>query len=288
MATSEDITEFTKRASKYEVLSKPEEKELIKLAQQGNLKAWDRLIKHNIKLVISIAKKYTQQGLSFEDLIQEGMVGLVTAIQKFDLNKTHEGKPLALSTYATWWIRQHITRAIANTSRLIRVPIHRLNEYSLITRVYREFVERWGKRPNSEELEILIKKAAERDVKGRIKELSKEEIEMLGRMLHPLVYLDQINSEDENLTMLDYISAEEEGQPEVSIEFKADKEYLFKLLKYLNDEDRTFILMKFGMIDGKERKVMPKMSESEVNRKTEEILTKLRKIANKDKVNGLS
>jgi RNA polymerase primary sigma factor len=115
----DDITMFTIEASKYEVLTKDKEKILIALAQQEppDELAWAKLTKHNIKLVISIAKKYVGQGLAFEDLIQEGMMGLMKGIDKFDLEKRVAGKPLALSTYATWWIRQTITRAIDNTSR---------------------------------------------------------------------------------------------------------------------------------------------------------------------------
>lgn len=282
----DDITQFTRVASKYEVLSKDEEKRLIALAQQKppDIAAWDKLIKHNIKLVIHIAKKYTNQGLSFEDLIQEGLCGLVIAIEKFDLKRG------ALSTYATWWIRQAITRAIDNTSRSVRIPIHRLNEYRVVRRVYREFVERWGTTPNSEELSILITKASEIDPKKRIKAMSKEDVELLGRMLHPQVYLDESNSDDDNLTMLDYLSSDELQQPEVLAEDSWNKESLIKLLNVLPEDDRQFIMLRFGLIDGKERDkrdMAPhrRMTETEAQKKVDAILAQLRGVANKNEFN---
>jgi RNA polymerase primary sigma factor len=278
----EDIQAFTKIASKYAVLTKEEEKRLIALAQQDppDKDAWDKLIKHNIKLVIHIAKKYTNQGLTFEDLIQEGICGLIISIQKFDLRRG------ALSTYATWWIRQAITRAIDNTSRSVRIPIHRLNEYRVVRRVYREFVERWGVTPNSEELSILITRAAEIDPKKRLKAMSKEDVELLGRMLHPQVHLDESNSEDENLTMLDYLSTEEDASPEAISEVSMNKERLLEVLNILPDEERNFIMIKFGLIDGKERdRKDMRMSETEVQKKTEAILAKLSQVARREDFN---
>lgn len=285
--SNDDITFFTAVASKYAVLTKPEEKRLIALAQQvpPDESAWNLLIRHNYKLVIHIAKKYTNQGLDFADLIEEGLCGLVIAIEKFDLNRG------ALSTYATWWIRQAITRAIDNTSRSVRIPIHRLNEYRIVRRVYREFVERWGTTPDSAELSILVCRAAEIDPKKRIKPMSADEIELLGRMLHPQVYLDQSNSEDENLTMLDYLSSDWEQQPEVVAEVSTNKQNLQKLLMQLDSEDdRNFIMMRFGLIDGKERDKRDmathrKISEAEAQRKTDAILAKLSGIAKRGEFN---
>lgn len=129
--SEDDISRFTEQANKYKVLAKDEEKILIALAQQDppDMKAKTKLVKHNIRLVIKIAKRYLGQGLTFEDLIQEGLMGFLKGVEKFDLNKRVNGKALALSTYATWWIRQGITRAIDNTSRTIR------SSYTQIRRV---------------------------------------------------------------------------------------------------------------------------------------------------------
>jgi RNA polymerase sigma factor (sigma-70 family) len=272
--------------SKYKVLSKPEEKILIAAAQADppDKVAWDKLIRHNIGLVIKIAKRHTNQGLEFSDLIQEGLYGLIIAIQKFDLKRG------ALSTYATWWIRQAITRAIDNTSRSVRIPIHKLNEYRIVRRVYREFVERWGTTPNSEELSILITRASEIDPKKRIKAMSRESVELLGRMLHPQVYLDEANSEDENLTMLDYLASSPEQQPEAMIELEHNKANLIAMLRLLPEDERVFIMIKFGLIDGKERdkKEMAsyrRMSEIDTQKRLDSILFKLRCMMNREDFN---
>lgn len=283
---NDDITPFTKEASKHDVLSAEEEKRLIALAQLDppDIAAWDRLIKCNIKLVIHIAKKYTNQGLNFEDLIQEGLCGLVIAIEKFDLNR---GK---LSTYATWWIRQAITRAIDNTSRSVRIPIHKLNEYRVVRRVYREFVERWGQPPNSDELSILVSRAAEIDPKKRIKHMSKADVELIGRMMHPQVYLDEGNSEDENLTMLDYLPSDHEQQPDRVTEQSLNKANLAKLLNQLPEDERNFVMLRFGLLDGKERDKRDmathrRMTETEAQRKLDTILGRLRLLADEQDFN---
>lgn len=267
-------------------MTKDEEKRLIALAQLDppDQAAWDRLVKHNVALVISIAKKYQNQGLPFEDLLQEGIIGLCISIGKFDLSRG------ALSTYATWWIRQAITRAIDNNSRPIRIPIHKLNEYRVVRRVYREFVERWGVTPNSEELSILVTKAAEIDPKKRIKAMSKEEVEFLGRMLHPHASLNESNSEDENLTILDFLSGDEEQQPEEVVEIVHNKTNLFKHLGELPEEERIFIMLKFGLMDGKERDkremaAYKRMSELEAQRKVDSILVKLRRVMDREVFN---
>lgn len=282
----DDITAFTKLTSRFKVLPKDEEKRLIALAQEDppNVEAWDKLVRHNIALVIHIAKKYQNQGLPFEDLLQEGLIGLLTAIHKFDLKRG------ALSTYATWWIRQAITRAIDNNSRAIRIPIHKLNEYRVIRRVYREFVERWGCAPDSEELTLLVMKAAEIDPKKRLKSMTKDEIEFLGRILRPHSSLDATQSEDENLTIMDYLSAAPDQQPEALAEVDHNKRNLMKYLDKLPDEERVFIMLKFGLMDGKERdrKEMAayrRMSEADAQKKVEAILFKLRLMMEREQFN---
>lgn len=245
--------------------------------------AWDKLIRHNLKLVISIAKKYTNQGLPFEDLIQEGKIGLCIAIAKFDFRG-------ALSTYATWWIRQAITRAIDNLSRPIRIPIHKLNEYRVVRRVYREFVERWGTTPNSEELAILVTKASQIDPKKRLKAMSREDVEFLGRMLHPHASLDESNSEDENLTIMDYLSGDEDEQPEVIVELHDNKQKLLSYLADLDPDEQVFIMLRFGLIDGKERDkremaAYKRMSDTEAQKRIDAILAKLRRVCPREEFN---
>lgn len=189
--------------------------------------------------------------MPFEDLIQEGSVGLVEAITKFDLSKQANGKPLALSTYATWWIRQAITRAIDNKSRAIRIPIHKLNEARAVSKEYSKFRIEYQEEPTPEELEIIINDAAKQDT--RVKATTSAEIQFLMFMLNPIISLDYPNSEDENLTILDYISDNELEQPEQKVEVVFNQDLCNALLAYLDEEERAFILFKFGLVDGKER-----------------------------------
>lgn len=287
MSSSEDISYFTALATKYKVLSHEEERNLVKRAQDDPKDhAWDILIKHNIRLVISIAKRYLNKGLSFEDLVQEGTLGLMEGITKFDLDRTYNGKHLKLSTYATNWIKQRITRAIANTSRLIRIPVHILNEYPLVQRLYGKFREQWGKYPNADELEVLYNKAVELDVKKKLKPKTKEEIAELGRFFRPTTSLDEINSEDENLTILDYCTSNEE-QPDNILQNNETKMYVKGLIEKLGPEDKIFISILFGLVDGKQknRKAMSqirKMTEKELEQKELEILNKLREFIKED------
>lgn len=298
---NEDISQFTRLASKYAVLDKVEEKRLITLAQNGDTLAWNKLVRHNFRLVIHYAKKYVNQGLDFEDLIQEGLIGLCIAIHKFDTSRG------ALSTYATWWIRQAITRALDNTSRPIRIPIHKLNEFRVVRRVYREFVEKWsvaeeeyeedgepqertGATPTADELAILIAKAAEIDPKKRLKNIDRDEIEFLGRMLMPVTSLDKSHSDDENLSALDFLAAETEQQPEVLAEDQSNKIKLLDKLKLLDEDDRIFVMLKFGLADGRERdrkqmSAFKKMTEADAQKRLDSILAKLRKLCTREEFN---
>lgn len=285
---SDDILHYIKIGNKNKVLSQAEERALLTKAQ-GNPKdpAWELLVKHNLRLVISIAKRYTNKGLTFEDLIQEGMLGLMDGIAKFDMTRTFNGKYLKLSTYATSWIKQRITRALANTSRLIRIPVHILNEYPLVQRLYGKFREQWGVYPNSDELSILYNKAIEIDPKKRLKPKTTEEIAEIGRYFRPPSSLDQVNSEDENLTILDYVIDESTESPEGSLETVETKKYVLSLIDKLSQEDKIFISILYGLFDGKakNRKSMSlirKMSDKELLQKEQDILNELRNLINKD------
>lgn len=290
--SNDDINRYVKEATKYKVLSHSEERSLLTKAKfESDDRAWDKLIKHNIKLVISIAKKYTNRGLTFEDLIQEGLIGLVVGINKFDMEKTNdEGKPLKLSTYATNWIKQRITREIANTSRTIRIPVHVLNDYPMVQRLYGKFREEWGVYPSTDELTILYNKATELDLKKKLKPKTPEEISELGRLFRPTSSLDEISSDDENLTMMDYVGAEYKEQPEMSLELRENKKYLTNLLNQLTPEEKAFITLKYGLVDGKERDrksmlAYRRMLSEDLIKREEDIFEKLRKISNKEKVN---
>ncbi len=154
---------------------------------------------------------------------------------------------------------------------------------------FRQFREKHGCDPTAEELEIIIRQAAEEDPK--IRPMDAKEIKLLGMMLFPLVYLDQTNSEDENLTLLDYVSSEESQQPEQLAEVVANQQLLISLLAQLNEDDRSFIMLMYGLIDGKERSKkdmaasIRRMPEADVQKRTEQILAKLRSMSDKEKAN---
>ena len=148
---------YLKEISNIELLSPSRERQLAMRAQKGDKKARDELIKANLRLVISIAKRYTGRGLSFLDLIQEGNIGLIKAVDKFDWRKGFK-----FSTYATWWIRQSITRAIADQARTIRIPVHLVETINRMNRVIREYLQEHGEYPSTEELAKIMKKPEEK------------------------------------------------------------------------------------------------------------------------------
>jgi RNA polymerase primary sigma factor len=290
MSTTDDIKEFIAIASKYKVLSREEERVLLlDYKINGVLSAREKLIKHNFKLVISIAKRHIGKGLDFSELCQEGLIGLTKAIEKYDVNRTVLGRNIKLSTLSVYWIRQSITRALDNHGAAIRIPIHRLNEIRTIRREFGRFREEKGREPTSEELEALIAISAEKDPK--VRSIKAEEIRSLGTLLYNPVSLNEYNSDDENLTLLDYLSADTMCQPEEQIETNHNKGYVKELLTMLSADDRAFIIYKFGLLDGRERdkKEMSskfrRMGVEEAQRRTEQILGQLAQIACRDQTN---
>lgn len=294
------ITVFTNIASKHGVLEKDEEKRLIRLVQEDDDQvALDKLVKHNMRLIIKIAKKHTNQGLEFSDLIQEGQTGLVHAVKKFDLSRG------ALSTYATHWIRQKMTRAIGDLGRPIRIPFHVLSEISIIKRCYRDFVETYGEIPTPEDLVVLVKKAKEeaiiklkssnkpKNIKKALtklpEEIDQEYIENLGRLLHSHTSLDSDKSGEENITVGDSVAGDYYQQPEIIIEDNQNKDYIFQLLDTLEPDEKSFIMLRFGFIDYKEKtkrqmSAITRMTENEAKKKEDYILEKLKAVADIEKV----
>ena len=157
ISLGDPIKIYLKEISNIELLSPSRERQLAMRAQKGDKKARDELIKANLRLVISIAKRYTGRGLSFLDLIQEGNIGLIKAVDKFDWRKGFK-----FSTYATWWIRQSITRAIADQARTIRIPVHLVETINRMNRVIREYLQEYGEYPTTEELAKIMKKPEEK------------------------------------------------------------------------------------------------------------------------------
>jgi len=201
-----------------------------------------KLIKHNYRLIISIARKFQGKGLSWSDLIQFGSDGFVYAVAKFDMTTGNK-----LSTFATQWIRQRISRAIENYSRAIRIPIHMQAIINEVKHIYKECLEDGEGPPNSKDITKIYNE--NRRKKKNFQPITKEEAEEVGRHMQHITSLNEAAGDDENLTILDYIRDACPG-PEGDVEVDMDKQELNRLIVQLPKEDQVFIKFKYGLVDG--------------------------------------
>ncbi|HNS34859.1 MAG TPA: sigma-70 family RNA polymerase sigma factor, partial [Mesotoga sp.] len=196
ISLKDPIKMYLKEIGKISLLTPSRERELARRAQKGEPKAKEELITANLRLVVSIAKRYIGRGLTFLDLIQEGNIGLIKAVEKFDWKKGYK-----FSTYATWWIRQAITRAIADQARTIRVPVHMVETINKLNKVIREHLQDYGEYPTIEEL-------------GKLTGKTPEKIEEILAASKETVSLESPISGDEESTMGDFIHDDSMEQPE--------------------------------------------------------------------------
>ena len=226
---------YLKQIGSYPLLTQQEEIELAKRKDKGDKVAIDILTESNLRLVVSIAKKYLGRGLSFLDLIQEGNIGLLRGIEKFDYTKGYK-----LSTYATWWIKQAITRSLADQSRTIRIPVHLVEVFNKLTRVQRELTVELGREPSNEELakelEISIDKLME------IREYS----------LTPTSLETPVGDENDS-SVGDFIADEKNQSPEDVANAEMLRLHIEEILGDLNERERYIIRQRFGLDDGHPR-----------------------------------
>ncbi|MFN2617814.1 MAG: RNA polymerase sigma factor RpoD/SigA [Thermoleophilaceae bacterium] len=229
-ATTDALQLFLNELHRYPLLSAEEEVELAKRIEQGDLEAKERMINSNLRLVVSIAKKYQGQELALLDLIQEGIFGLIRAAEKFDWRRGYK-----FSTYATFWIRQAIQRGLANRARTIRIPVHIGQRERKIARADRELHARLGRQPSDEEI-------------AREAELSLEEIEEVRAAARTVTSLDRPVGETEETALGDLLEGDE-PRPEQEVEVSLVQETLRRTVDELPEPERDVIRLRYGIDD---------------------------------------
>lgn len=231
--SDDSVRMYLREIGKIPLLSNDEEMELAKRVLEGDRKAKDRMAEANMRLVVSIAKRYSGRGMDLLDLIQEGNTGLLRAVDKFDPEKGFK-----FSTYATWWIRQAITRAIADQARTIRIPVHMVETINKLMRTQRKMTQELNREPSNEELA----KAMDMDV---------EKIEHIMKIKQDITSLDagigRDGDEGEDSTLGDFIEDEDTATPEESASMQLLKEKVREVLSSLSDRERKILEMRFGL-----------------------------------------
>ena len=233
MISPDSIQMYLKEIGKISLLTAQEEVELAKKKDRGDRDGFKQMIEANLRLVVSIAKKYTGRNLTLLDLIQEGNLGLFRAVEKFDYKKGYK-----FSTYATWWIRQAITRALADQSRTIRIPVHMVETINKFTQLERRLVQDLGREPMPEEI------AAEMGVDiGKVREIIK--------ISQDTVSLDTSVGDDEDDSKLsDFIQDVKSISPEQSASRRLLKDHIKEVVRYLTPREQKILEMRFGLADG--------------------------------------
>ena len=231
--TDDSVRMYLREIGKIPLLSIDEENELAKKAMEGNQRAKDKMAEANMRLVVSIAKRYSGRGLELLDLIQEGNTGHLRAVDKFDPSKGFK-----FSTYATWWIRQAITRAIADQARTIRIPVHMVETINKLMRTQRRLTQELNREPTNKEL------AKEMD-------MDVEKIEYIQKIKQDITSLDagvgRDGEEGEESTLGDFIEDEDTASPEESATVQLLKEQVREILSTLSDRERKILEMRFGL-----------------------------------------
>ena len=248
VSIEDPVRMYLKEIGKVPLLSAEEEIELAKRMENGDQNAKKRLAEANLRLVVSIAKRYVGRGMLFLDLIQEGNLGLIKAVEKFDYRKGYK-----FSTYATWWIRQAITRAIADQARTIRIPVHMVETINKLIRVSRQLLQELGREPSPEEI------AAEMDMPvERVREILKISQEPVS-METPI-------GEEEDSHLGDFIEDDNVPAPAEAAAFTLLKEQLDEVLSTLTDREQKVLRLRFGLEDGRARTLEEVGKEFKVTR----------------------
>jgi RNA polymerase primary sigma factor len=232
---NDPVRMYLKEIGRVPLLSAEEEIELAKRIEQGDEEAKRRLAEANLRLVVSIAKRYVGRGMLFLDLIQEGNMGLIKAVEKFDYRKGYK-----FSTYATWWIRQAITRAIADQARTIRIPVHMVETINKLIRVQRQLLQDLGREPTPEEI------AEEMD-------LTPEKVREILKIAQEPVSLETPIGEEDDSHLGDFIEDQDATSPAEHAAYELLKEQLEDVLDTLTDREENVLRLRFGLDDGRTR-----------------------------------
>ena len=235
VSLEDPVRMYLKEIGKIPLLGMEDEVELAKKMELGDPEARKRLAESNLRLVVSIAKRYVGRGMQFLDLIQEGNLGLIKAVEKFDYTKGYK-----LSTYATWWIRQAITRAIADQARTIRIPVHMVETINRLVRTSRQLLQELGREPTTEEIAARL-------------DLPVERVSEIMKMSQEPVSLETPIGEEEDSHLGDFIQDDNVLVPQDAAAFTLLHEQLMEVLLTLTEREQKVLRLRFGLDDGRPR-----------------------------------
>ena len=235
ISIDDPVRMYLKEIGKVPLLSADQEIEIAKRMAEGDEKAKQQLAEANLRLVVSIAKRYVGRGMLFLDLIQEGNLGLIKAVEKFDYSKGYK-----FSTYATWWIRQAITRAIADQARTIRIPVHMVETINRLIRVHRQLLQEYGREPQPDEI-------------AKAMNISEEKVREILKIAQEPVSLETPIGEEEDSHLGDFIPDDDAPAPAEAAAFALLKEQLIDVLDTLTPREEKVLRLRFGLDDGKAR-----------------------------------
>ena len=248
VGTEDPVRMYLKEIGTVPLLSGDEELELAKRKQEGDECAKQKLIEANLRLVVSIAKRYTGRGMSFLDLVQEGNLGLIKGVEKFDYTKGFK-----LSTYATWWIRQSVTRALADQARTIRVPVHMVETINKMSKMQRKLTLELGYEPSVAELAVAL-------------ETSEEKVMEIMQIAREPASLETPIGEEDDSNLGDFVADNNVLTPEGNVETVMLREHIDTLLADLKERERQVIVLRFGLEDGHPRTLEEVGKEFKVTR----------------------
>lgn len=232
VASTDPIREYLKEIGSIPLLTQEQEQDLAKRKSEGDAEAGKKLVEANLRLVVSIAKRYTGRGMSFLDLVQEGNIGLMKAVEKFDYTKGYR-----LSTYATWWVKQSVTRALADQSRTIRLPVHMVEAVNRIRKAQRALAVKLGREPSNEEI-------------GKEVGMSEKRVTELMQSSGDTVSLETPVGDEDGSNLGDFVADDSNASTEEKAESVFLREEIDQMLQGLNPREREVIILRFGLESG--------------------------------------